>query len=145
MKIQNIFLTVCFIGVFGSTLCASSQGEELFEQKCMMCHKMSRSSDLSSMVAPPAKGLMFHMSQSFSSEAEMLAHIQSFVIKPTQEKAICRSVKRFGLMPSQRDNVTDEELNTIAHWMVQNLKMTKHDHQMRKQMGNGQGKGMGRN
>ncbi len=30
-------------------------------------------------------------------------------------KAICRSVRRFGLMPSQRENITDDELDIVAH------------------------------
>ena len=118
------------------TLFASSpNAKELFTQKCMSCHPITRPADTSQMVAPPAKGLMFHMSQDIGSDDKILKHINSFVMNPTKEKAICRSVRRFGLMPSQEGIITKEELNIVAKWMIANLKMTPEQYDKRKQLG----------
>lgn len=122
---------------FNSTLFASPAGEELFTQKCAICHTMTRPADKSQMVAPPAKGIMFHMSEEIGSNEKILEHIKSFTINPTKEKAICKSVRKFGLMPSQRDNITDEELEIVAKWMVENLKMSEQEYKNRKQKGRG--------
>ncbi len=120
-----------------STLSASDNGEELFMQKCAVCHPMKRPEDKSTMIAPPAKGIMFHMGEDIGSDAKILEHIKSFTMNPTKEKAICQSVRRFGLMPSQKENITDKELDLVAHWMIENLKMTAEEYKRRKSRGRG--------
>ena len=135
----NLFLSIGILISFNTVVLASDKGEELFTQKCAVCHVMQRVQSKADMVAPPAKGLMFHMSEDIGSDEKILAHIKSFTINPTKDKAICRSVRRFGLMPSQRENITDEELDIVAHWMVDNLKMTQDEYNNRQRMG-GQGR-----
>ena len=120
----------------GSALFANN-AEELFLNKCAVCHVMEIPQDRSQMIAPPAKGIMFHMTEEIGSDEDILAHIKSFTINPTKDKAICRSVRRFGLMPSQKENITQEELAIVAKWMIQNLKMTEQEYNNRK--GNGPG------
>lgn len=131
-KINKILLIATLAISFNNSLLATDNGEELFKNKCGICHPMTRPADRSQMIAPPAKGLMFHMSEELESDEKILAHINSFVINPSKEKAICRSVKRFGLMPSQKGIITNEELDIVAKWMVDNLKMSKQDYQNRK-------------
>lgn len=135
-KLYKVALATGMIFSISSTLNAASNGEELFKNKCMTCHTISRPADMSTMIAPPAKGLIFHMTQDIGSDEKILAHINSFTMNPTKEKAICPSVKRFGLMPSQKDNITKEELNTVGKWMIENLKMTDEQYERRKQRGN---------
>ena len=96
----------------------ASDGAELFEQKCASCHTINKPADTSTMLAPPLRGLMYHMSESFDNKEDIIKHINSFVMNPTKEKAICRSVRRFGVMPSQKGLLTDKELDTIAKWMT---------------------------
>jgi len=130
--LKNIFIVTSLLASLSSSLLASNAGEELFMQKCAVCHVMQRPVDKSQMIAPPAKGIMYHMSEDIGSDEKILAHIKSFTINPTKEKAICRSVRRFGLMPSQRENITDEELDIVAQWMIANLKMTQAEYERRK-------------
>ena len=130
---NSLILATALLFTFSSNLLASSNGEELFKSKCMTCHTMTRPADKSTMIAPPAKGLMFHMSEDIGSDEKILAHIKSFTMNPTKEKAICPSVKRFGLMPSQKESITQAELDIVAHWMVENLKMSEEDKQKRAQ------------
>ena len=81
-------LTLALLFALNSNLLASSDGEELFKSKCMTCHTMTRPADKSTMIAPPAKGLMFHMSEDIGSDEKILAHIKSFTMNPTKDKAI---------------------------------------------------------
>ena len=118
---KNLLLVATLALTFNSTLSASDEGKELFMQKCAVCHPMQKPKDKSQMLAPPAMGLMFHLKDSFGSDEEILAHIKSFTVNPEKAKAICPSVRRFGLMPSQRENITDKELDAVAHWMIKNF------------------------
>ena len=130
---RSFILSISLLFSINSTLLAQSDGEKLFTQKCATCHSMTRPTDKSQMLAPPAKGIMFHMSETIGSDEKVLAHIQSFTMNPTKEKAICRSVRKFGLMPSQKNNITKEELKIVAHWMIDNLKITKEQYNKEKQ------------
>ena len=130
---KKIILTVCLAG----TVLFANNGGELFMNKCAVCHVMERPADKSKMIAPPAKGIMFHMGEDIGSDEDILAHIKSFTMNPTKDKAICRSVRRFGLMPSQKENITEAELDMVAKWMIANLKMTEQEYENRKRKGPG--------
>lgn len=97
----------------------SLNGEELFKEKCTSCHTYYRPADISKLVAPPIVGLMRHMRADLNTNEAIIEHVKEFVHNPTKEKAVCPSVKRFGLMPSQKGVVTKEELSSIAKWMIE--------------------------
>jgi len=135
-KMKKIILMLSLV----ATALFANNAKELFMKKCAACHVMERSADKSDMIAPPAKGIMFHMGEEIGSDEKILAHIKSFTMNPTKEKAICRSVRRFGLMPSQKENITQEELDIVAKWMISNLKMTEQEYKNRKRKGKGGGR-----
>lgn len=118
-------LLAIIIAMLTSNLSASSTAEELFVSKCVICHTMNRPDDRSTMVAPPIRGVMFHLRDEIGSDEKILAHIKSFTMHPTEEKAICKSVRRFGVMPSQKDNITKTELDKVAKWLINNINSTK--------------------
>ena len=102
---------------------APSKGEILFTQKCASCHSTTRPKDMSTVVAPALMGVMRHLKMSHPDKDKAVAFIKDYVINPTKEKAICmpKKIERFGLMPSQKGNVTEEELEVIANWMFDNF------------------------
>ncbi len=113
---------------------ASEMGaKELFDAKCAICHKTTMPKDQNSVIAPMAQGVMFHMREALKDDAKIKAHIEDFVINPSKEKAICQSVNRFGLMPSQKGVVTKEELSKIADYMVKTFNMTPQGHKKMQQ------------
>jgi len=109
---------------------AEQSGEELFKAKCAVCHKMGnpQTMDKTKMVAPALVGVATHLQQVFKTKEERVKHIKEFVVNPTKEKAICPSVKKFGLMPSQKGNVTEEELAKIAEFMAEQKGMNQAVH-----------------
>lgn len=119
---------VSIVVALHTTVFAQDNSKELFIQKCAVCHVLKMPQDRSQMIAPPARGIMFHMSEAFSDNTAIKKHITDFTMNPTEEKAICNSINRFGLMPSQKDLVTPSELEVIADWMIVNLKMSEEEH-----------------
>jgi hypothetical protein len=112
--------------ILGTSLFAQN-AEDLFNEKCMMCHKKERPSTMEirqQMVAPPAMGIMFHVKEAFNHDKKKsIAFIKDYVINPSKEKAKClpRSISRFGVMPSQKDQVTDSQLDLIANYLYENF------------------------
>ena len=131
MKFKSLFLATVLACTTASF--AQEKGEQLFTQKCSVCHVMQIPEDKSTMAGPPARGLMFHMSEVFSSKEDIQSHIVDFVLNPTTEKAKLKAVKRFGLMPSQKGVISEDELKIVAKWMVKNLHMSATEHKTNQQ------------
>jgi len=112
---------------------AEASGADLFKAKCASCHVSDRPSDISTLVAPPAMGVMRHVKMVYGTKDEAVKFITEYTLNPDKNKSACRDdkIKRFGLMPSQKGNVTVAELETIASWMYENF--------------GGQGQGRGKN
>ncbi len=106
-----------------STLQASQDGEKLFETKCMSCHTKMRPSDTSKLIAPPIMGALRHVKDRYPMQKEAVDFIVSYVLNPQRDKALCmpQNIDKFGLMPSQKGNVSKEELETIAKWLYKNF------------------------
>ncbi len=102
---------------------AADSAEQLFDAKCGMCHLKSKPTDKNSLVAPPLMGVMRHVKMTYPNKTEALAFMRDYVMNPTKEKAVCmpQKIQRFGLMPSQKGNVTPEELEKITEWMYDNF------------------------
>jgi mono/diheme cytochrome c family protein len=121
MKKLIVVITMS-MALFGAT------GKELFEQKCTSCHSITPPTtheEIKKFVAPPIGNVLFHLDKEFQSANEIKNHIINFTMNPTKEKAICRSVKRFGLMPSQKDNVNEQQLDKIAEFLVSVIAYSK--------------------
>ncbi len=108
---------------FNSHLLASNDAEAIFDAKCSACHLKQKPIDKSKVVAPAAMGVMRHLKQEFPDRDKAIAFIKDYVLAPSKDKAICmpQKIKRFGLMPSQKGNITKEELEKVAGWMFDNF------------------------
>ena len=106
------------IFTLGASLFAAD-GKALFKQKCTVCHITTKPTpkQRSQMVAPPAPGVMFHVKKKYPNKADAVAFIVDYAHNPSKEKALCPSIRRFGVMPSQKGAVTKDELKTIASYM----------------------------
>lgn len=132
---MNFKTTLWILGatlLFTPSVYAQTSGAELFEAKCASCHVKTRPSDISTLVAPPIMGVARHVKMTYKTKEEVVNFITEYALDPQESKAVCMpdKLKRFGLMPSQKGQVTKEELITISGWIYDNF-------------GN-QGKGQGR-
>ena len=110
-------------------------GKALLKQKCSSCHNIDfPPENFDNEIAPAMMTISFHFNDWFKadSQAEKLLKQQEFVadyvINPSVEKSYCdkKMLKKFGLMPSQKGNVTKDEVKAIAkyvftHYTPQNL------------------------
>ena len=134
---------VTVVGLLGltTTLFASAGAKNLFDNKCAMCHMTSMPQDKSKLVAPPLMGVMRHVKMKYSTKEAAVAFIVDYVQNPSKDKAVCmkQKISRFGLMPSQKGNITPKELQEVASWMYDNYPPANfRGHGMMKKMpGNG--------
>jgi cytochrome c len=125
-------------------------GEALFKAKCMACHVTSKPEDMSTLIAPPMMGVMMHVKSGVKGKDEVdkransIAFIVDYVQNPSAEKSMfgAHAIERFNLMPSQKDNVTEEELTQIANYLYDNFPPKGMNHK-KMQKGNKKGCGNG--
>lgn len=136
MKMKKI---VVFIGTLGlaTSLFASADAQKIFDAKCAMCHIKTMPTNRANMVAPALMGVMRHVKMVYPNKEDAVDFMVDYVQNPTKEKAICmpQKIARFGLMPSQKGNITPEELKEVTEWMFDNLPPANF-------RGRGMGKGM---
>jgi len=114
---------ITLVGLLGaSTLFAAGDAQTFFDAKCAMCHIKTMPQDRSKLIAPPLMGVMRHVKMSYPNKQDAVAFIVDYVQNPSKSKAVCmqQKISRFGLMPSQKGNITPKELEEVASWMFDN-------------------------
>ncbi len=120
-------------------------GEELFTEVCTKCHRTSppqSKKERKSMLAPPIMGVMFHVNDGVKANPEnkkqaVIDFIIDYAHNPSAEKSFCEkgAIKRFGVMPSQKENITKEELTLVANYLYEKYPSKNINHQkLQKQM-----------
>jgi hypothetical protein len=114
-------LTLSLLLIGGSLF--ASNGENLFMQKCSMCHVTTPPQDRNALVAPPIFGVMRHVKMSYPTKEKAMVFMNDYVMNPSKEKSICKpqKIEKFGLMPAQKGNVTPKELEIITSWIYDNF------------------------
>ncbi len=101
-------------------------GKALLEEKCASCHNLDiPAKTFPDEVAPPMMAVAFHVYDfiKVNTPAEKMpasiAFVKDYVFNPTKEKSFCdqKSLDDYGLMPSQKGKLTEEELEAIAIYM----------------------------
>jgi len=103
-------------------------GKKLLETKCASCHDLAMPPVISDdELAPPIMAVSFHMPNFMEPKDESqripmaITFVTDYVLNPSLEKSYCdeESIKRYGLMPSQKANVTEDEVKAIASYMFE--------------------------
>ncbi len=116
-------------------------GKKLTEQRCASCHNLAMPPVISDdELAPPMMAVAFHMPDFMDPRDESqripmaIEFVVDYVRNPSLEKSKCdkESIERYGLMASQKDNVTEDEVKAIAeymfkHYTQQNLSKIQED------------------
>jgi cytochrome c len=101
-------------------------GKQLLKDKCSSCHNLDLPAIWTkSELAPPIMAVTFHVYDLVDKNiATKLISSKKFiidyVISPNINKSLCDkdSLKQYGLMPSQKENITKEELEAISSYML---------------------------
>jgi len=109
-------------------------GKALIQQKCAACHNLDIPPKISDdEKAPPMYTVTVHLRDwmkgetTSEKEANFIAFVQSYVLSPSKEKSYCikEVLQKYGLMPSQKGNVTTEELAAIAQYALRTYDQQK--------------------
>ena len=119
------FMVLLFTGCNDTHHSVRLDGAKLAEQKCAKCHNLDmppKTSDKE--LAPPLYTVTVHLKDWMKVDnpselrGKFTAFVKSYVINPDRSKSYCNkeSLETYGVMPSQKGNVTEDELEAIAHY-----------------------------
>ena len=116
---KRLIIATLLVGV---SLSAEDRGAELVDQKCTPCHLFSSSSAKltdGKMGGPPMWGIMKKIRNKYDTSDDRIAFIRDYALQPTEQKMLFPAATReyFGVMPSMRDKVSDEEMQLIAEYL----------------------------
>ena len=107
-----------------------AEGEQLFNSKCMICHIKTKPTkeQIGNLSAPPITAVAFHLKKEFSDSNKIIdrasaaAFVVDYVLFPDKSKAICNAdrISAFGIMPSLKGSVTEDELSQISDYILDN-------------------------
>ena len=124
--IYGVLVLVFFVGCMDSSDYKKYDAEELIEAKCAKCHNLDMPpKSYENEIAPSMMAVTFHLKDFIKSndpsshEQKVVDFIKDYVINPSRDKSFCdkESLDSYGVMPSQKGNVTEDELEAIAHYM----------------------------
>ncbi len=108
-----------------SSFAFATDAAKLINDNCVSCHLLTKPTQQqkSKMKAPPMSGVMFHLKDALKDEQKIIDFIVDYVQNPTKEKAIClpQKIQRFGLMPSMKGVLSEDELKLVAKYLYDNF------------------------
>jgi len=98
------------------------ENENLATEKCGACHLMGKitKEKLNRMAAPPYWAIAKNVKLKYPNKIDGINFMMDFTINPAENKMLFpkETKERFGLMPSQKDNVTKDELKNIINYIL---------------------------
>ncbi len=108
------------------------EGKKIFDRVCASCHaelmdKKTALKTFKTLKAPPMNEVAMQLKTNIVIKDEdadvhravVIAFIKDYIKYPGLMKTMCHpgAVDRFGVMPSQKSVLSEEEINKIATWM----------------------------
>ncbi len=98
----------------------------LLKQKCSQCHNLDMPPQTSpDEKAPPMMAVTFHVrdfmkvANPAEKRRKFIDFVTDYALNPSAKKSYCdkKSLESYGVMPSQKGNITPEELQAVAGYM----------------------------
>ena len=125
-RVLILAVALFFVGCSQDKKVNNLDGKKLLEQKCSRCHNLDLPpKTFEDEKAPPMMAVAFHIKSFIKTEDESqripkaIAFVKDYVINPSASKSFCdkESLKTYGIMPSQKGKVIQDELQAIAEYM----------------------------
>ena len=121
MKIKNIML----LTALGTTALFAQSGMALFNKHCSSCHTtvigINESGDELTNVygAPYAKDVVNKLKSETKTKEEFVTFVKDYINTPDKRKSLYgkRAIKDFGLMPSLKGVMSDDESTKLANYL----------------------------
>lgn len=115
-------LTLSLVLSASSILFASEGAEELANKKCGNCHLMGEitKEKLDRMSAPPYWAITKKVTTAHQKSEDAVSFIIDYTLNPSESKMLFpkETKEKFGLMPSQKENATEDEIKKIAEYIL---------------------------
>jgi len=95
----------------------ANSAEDIFKTKCVMCHTDKLNVPKANLIGPSADEVMLHVKEKFSDKNESVKFMKDYIFNPDPKKALCASMDKFGLMPSQKNVLSDDEAKQVLEYM----------------------------
>lgn len=135
-SMKKILFTTALLA---STLLAVD-GYEVYKNNCQKCHiEMIKKSELvkyiDTIVAPPmveVSGRLKENIQTTDEEEDVNRHlfilfVKDYVVNPNLDNSMCNpgAIEKFGVMPSLKGKLTEDERQAIAEWLYDRYENVK--------------------
>ncbi len=112
-----------------SNMLFAADGAELLKKKCASCHllEMPTPEMVPTLEAPAMEAVIFHVKLAIEDEKKRKEFIIDYVMNPHPSKSVCESnkVTQFGVMPSQKEKISKEDLDTVSSYVLDNYPTPK--------------------
>ncbi len=98
----------------------------LTQNKCATCHNLAMPAySTADEKAPPMMAVVFHLKDFIKvnvpsqHQEKFVSFVNDYVMNPSKSKSYCDkdSLEQYGLMPSQKNNITKGELNAVSNYL----------------------------
>ena len=105
-------------------------GAKIMKAKCSACHNLDLPpKTFEDEKAPPMMAVAFHVADFIKVSDESaripkaVEFVKDYVINPSASKSFCdkESLKTYGVMPSQKGLISEEELDAVARYMFEHF------------------------
>ena len=107
-------------------------GYEVYKKNCMSCHvemmtKKEVMKNMKDMKAPPMVEVSGRLKENIKTTDEeddvdrylFILFVKDYIINPNLDNSMCHvgAIERFGVMPSLKGKISDEEAQSVAEWI----------------------------
>jgi len=112
---KNVILLGIYLGV--SLLQADeSSAKKLYKANCIMCHttKLITRDQKKGLIGPPIDEVMLHVKERYPDRDKAVNFIADYLMHPSADKALCASIDKFGVMPSMKSRISNDEAVAVS-------------------------------
>jgi len=124
-RILLIILALLILFVSPTMAKENEKIKTLIQNNCASCHSlgMPPPNTISSLPAPPMNAIIFHVKHELKSYEKQKEFIVNYSLDPKPELSVCdmTKVEKYGVMPSLKGKVSEENLNLIAKDLLENF------------------------
>jgi len=99
----------------------ANNAQDIFKTKCVMCHTAKVVDSKQNLIGPPADEVMLHVKEKYSNKQEAVKFMKDYILEPDPKKALCASMDKFGIMPSQKGVISEQEAQDVLEYMFDNF------------------------
>jgi len=129
MKNLLFLLLLSFSSVF------ALDGEEVFQNKCILCHvkSMESLSMEQELKAPPMNMIATRLKSAIATKEKFIIFVKDYIQHPSREKGYCMptAFNNFGVMPAIGTMLSEQERDLVARWLYENFTQDKEKSSMK--------------